>query len=82
MLDFLARLQTSRPRFDDGWMLGAAKMQSGYPPAIRAGHKWARTAKAGLGVSKGTPFSSGMNYIVVLNCIHTYESNGIMDKNM
>jgi len=50
-LDFCIGLQTSRPRFDDGRTLGAAKMQSGYPPANRAGHKWARTAKAGLGVS-------------------------------
>jgi len=57
-LDFRIGLQTSRPRFDEGRMLGAAKVQSGDPPAIRAGHKWARTAKAGFwGVAFDTPLS-------------------------
>ena len=34
MLDFYAELQTSRPRFDDGWTLGAEHAQSGNPPAV------------------------------------------------
>jgi len=50
MLDFLIGLQTSRLRFDDRWTLGANKIRSGDPPAIRAGHKWMRTAKVGFGM--------------------------------
>jgi len=48
MLDFPIGVQTSRLRFDDRWTLGAKKIRSGNPPAIRAGHKWMRTAKAGI----------------------------------
>ena len=55
-LDFLLCLQTSRPRFDDGWMLGAVMTRSGIPPAFRAGHNRMHHGQSGVGMgSFGSP---------------------------
>ena len=53
--DFPIGLQTSRLRFDDRWTLGAAKVWSGDPPAIGAGHTGCATAKVGAARGVSTP---------------------------